>query len=166
MKKLILTLAVIAAVSAPHAFSRNIAWRAVDANSSWDEIVRSGLKVKWPTVGIANAGFAVGGLCVDGDNVRPLQPYGRYCAEYVGGGAVTCGRYEDLYYSTPRTYTYTACARWVDEGESARCAGYHTGTATIPLSYEIEVFKVTDAGESLAEEKVFTKSFDIPGCSK
>lgn len=137
---------------------------AVDGSSSWDAIDAAGLRAEFPQVQFGTTFVGVQGVCVDGDNLKTLEPVERCVHRADRGENADCDRTVSSQLTTPRTYTYQHCVAY-SPGEGGSCVHWVSRTAVIPLSYEVPVFKVTDAGESgLTKELLFSKHFEIGSC--
>lgn len=130
-------------------------YSAIDANSSWEDILNSGLQVDAPAVQFGMTFKKVLDVCVKGDYLFATVPQ---CVEYSGtGDNYHCSKYEDVAASTPITYQKEICNVWSNDD----CRGTETVTRTIALSYNFEVYRETgDSHRTVA----FTKRFDIPAC--
>ncbi len=130
--------------------------RNVDKNSTWEEIEKAGLIAQFPQIIFGTSIVKVNATCVAGDS---LVAEALRCAEYSGSGdQYGCTKWER--YTATRSLTYTAevCKTW----RSDDCAEYAKETRTLPLTYNIPVYRQMNQENQSFE---FNKSYTIPACN-
>lgn len=129
----------------------------LDENSSWEDIHRYGW-VRQPKVQYLNIFIPVTSLCVDGENVRPNNPWVDYCTEPWddANGNRQCSRWEKRFLTRP----IASSRPWCEEisGPEGECRRWGTTKDTVALSYDLLVRG--NVGGSYS----FRKHFDIPKC--
>lgn len=139
-------------------------WSKIDENSSWEEIYQAGLIPRGEQINFGSTLVSVIGICLDGDNLRPFDPYQKVCVGHGGGDSTECTQWEIRYLSTPRTYTYEVCVKW-SQDEQPVCLVSETHTATHPLSYTVPVYSIQSGGESESYKLEFNKQHNVPACN-
>ena len=139
------------------------ACNAVNVNLTWDEIDNdpNATAQYWQIQMSHGIFYDVRGLCVDGDNIRPFNPYYEVCAKYgdEDNNEPFCLEYKTVYLSAPMTYQKTVCIEW-GGSENDICVAEETKTFTHKLTRNVDVVKIGNHYDEL----LFTKSFTIPNC--
>lgn len=135
---------------------------AVNANSSWSEILRSpAVDVMTPKVTMKSWFIPVFSTCVAGETIYATSTV-EECVRYENrGDDQVCSGYRTVRLSTPRNQQVQVCAEW--SGHDGDCRRYTTTTRRVPLTYDIGVY-YAGGPESMYNQLAFTKTFTIPQC--
>lgn len=178
MKKLLTAALMLAATSVQAVTfeqsllegASGVSWRPkppVSQESSWSEIKKA-LRPEFPQIGFGKTFFSVDALCVDGDKIRPQQPWGTECVEWRQGShkeEQVCSRTEQVYYSKPLAYTHRVCQQWGGHPENPVCVAWKDVTGQYATSYAIPVRRSTGREDGYEwNEVLFTKRYDVPAC--
>jgi hypothetical protein len=157
IKLLLFSLFLTCTTNADSSFNK---LRNVNANSSWDEILKSDLTPDFPMLIIGTSLVRINKLCVQGDNLQ--GPSFRCAIERGSGDNVSCEKYEDIIVSLPIAYQDKECL--FPKGATSNCIKFKTVTKSHKLIYDIRVNKVTQSADNEQYEYKFTKRFDISAC--
>ncbi|HAR41745.1 MAG TPA: hypothetical protein DCS07_03815 [Bdellovibrionales bacterium] len=152
MKRISLAL-LIAASLLSSAYASN-----VGPASSWSEIRQAGLIAGFSSIFFGNISVSVDELCVDGQNIRPIQPNRTVCVEF-GYRFNQCVRYETRYLSAPLTHSESRCVKYNHKGDT--CIDWESVTVQYPTSYRVTVY---EQSHNAGLNAVFNKAFDVPYC--
>lgn len=157
MKKIVLLLLCVGMM----AFSAQA--KTVGPESSWEEIKASGLIPGFSSIFFDGIGVTVDSLCVDGEYLRPVNPYLTYCVEYnTSGDRFECVKTEVRYARTPIQHEEEICSVWDTNSKDApNCLKYEKVTVEYPLNYKVPVYKVSPRAGHVQQ---FVKDFTIPRC--
>lgn len=130
---------------------------------------RGYLLPRYPYVGFGTIFVSADALCVDGESLRPINPWREVCAEWGsprgGDRGPECVRTQKAYLSTPIRYKKKECVEWkVVGGERGLvCVKEGVVDAVHNLKPAVEYWEIDNSGEG-RERLAYTKTYEIPAC--
>lgn len=131
----------------------------VGPQSSWEDIKAAGLTPGFSTIFFGKIGVTVDELCIDGANLRPVQPYRSTCVEY-DRKFNRCIKEASFYLSTPIVHNEYKCVKYNNKKDD--CREWGAFETSYPTVYNVTVYSRTAHDDDF--KPMFNKVLEIPAC--
>ncbi|MCB0365298.1 MAG: hypothetical protein H6624_07465 [Bdellovibrionaceae bacterium] len=146
--------------------------RLPDKDASWEVLQKDHRVIfELPQLRLESWYMRASSVCVEGDNLRSIRKMTECAVWRDRGDERYCEEEMEKYVYRPISGTRTVCVEYRNRRDNEDCIRYEDIEYTIPLSYEIEVYRRVAGGRdsddldrSRMYRPLFEKTFTIPAC--
>lgn len=146
--------------------------RLPDKDASWEILMKDNRVIfEMPQLRLESWYMRASSVCVEGDLLRSQRKMTECAVWRDRGDERFCEQEVDKYVYRPISGTRTVCVEYRNRRDMDDCLRYEEVEYTIPLSYEIEVYRRVPGGRDSDDidrsrmfRPLFEKTFTIPAC--